>query len=105
MRVVNVKEMKARLSAYLREVVRGEEFLVTDRNRVVARLGPPPGAADADAPPHCGPADLVARLARLGVRPPLRERRAGDYRRTGPVSGLSTRQIDALLDAVREEAR
>lgn len=40
MRVVGVKELKTRLSAYLREVRRGETFLVTDRDVVVAELRP-----------------------------------------------------------------
>ena len=41
MRVVGIRELKARLSEYLREVRRGEVFLVTDRDRVVAELRPP----------------------------------------------------------------
>jgi antitoxin (DNA-binding transcriptional repressor) of toxin-antitoxin stability system len=102
MRVVNVKELKARLSAYLREVQRGETFLVTDRDRVVARLGPHEGqnSAAGAAPAH----DAVwARLAARGVRPPLRGPRPTDYRRTGPGSGLTTAQIDAMLDWDRED--
>jgi prevent-host-death family protein len=35
---VGVKELKNRLSAYLREVRRGRRILVTDRGRVVAEL-------------------------------------------------------------------
>jgi antitoxin (DNA-binding transcriptional repressor) of toxin-antitoxin stability system len=38
MKVVGVKELKARLSEYLREVRRGEIVLVTDRDEVVAEL-------------------------------------------------------------------
>jgi len=41
MRVVGIKQLKARLSEYLREVQRGTVFLVTDRDRVVAELRPP----------------------------------------------------------------
>lgn len=41
MRVVGIRQLKARLSEYLREVRRGEVFLVTDRDRVVAELRPP----------------------------------------------------------------
>ncbi len=99
-RVVNIRELKARLSAYLRDVDRGEEFLVTDRGRVVARLGPV-GAAPVGAPA----ADALTRLVALGARPPLRGRRPTDYHRSGPGAGLSAEQIDALLDAVREERR
>jgi len=38
MRVVGVKELKAKLSEYLRLVRRGEVVLVTDRDEVVAEL-------------------------------------------------------------------
>ena len=99
MRTVNVKELKARLSAYLREAGRGEVFLVTDHGTVVARLS---GAAEGkDATPQ--EAGVLSRLAALGARLPLRERRPTDYRRRGPPAGLTTQQIDALLNDVRGE--
>ena len=41
MRAVGVKELKNRLSEYLRLVAAGETVLVTDRDRVVAELVPP----------------------------------------------------------------
>lgn len=99
MRVVNVKELKARLSAYLRDVERGDELLVTHRGKVIAHLGPP-GSRERQAGPE---PDAVARLVALGARPPLRGRRAGDYLRSGPPSGLETSRIDALLDEARGE--
>ena len=101
MRVVNVKELKARLSAYLREVRRGETFLVTQRDAVVARLAPP---ADPAAPAAVGDG-TAARLVGMGARPPLRARGPRDYRRTGPGAGLGAKEIDALLDDVRAEPR
>lgn len=97
MQVVNIKELEARLSAYLRDVAKGQEFLVTDRGRVVARLGPVLAE-------HTGvesTRDPIARLVAMGARAPLRKRLAGDYRRTSDVSGLSTPEIDALLDRAR----
>lgn len=46
MKAVAVKELKNRLSSYLREVKNGEVVLVTDRGRVVAELRrPSTGAA------------------------------------------------------------
>jgi prevent-host-death family protein len=44
---VGIAELRRNLSLYLRRVERGERLLVTDRNRPVAELGPPPttGAA------------------------------------------------------------
>ena len=50
MRTAGIRELKARLSAYLREVQHGETVLVTERGRVVAELRPP-GSADAAATP------------------------------------------------------
>ncbi len=41
MQAVAIKELKNRLSAYLREVARGEVVLVTDRGKVVAELRRP----------------------------------------------------------------
>ncbi len=40
MRVVNVAELKNKLSAYLDEVERGEEILVKNRKKAVARITP-----------------------------------------------------------------
>jgi len=100
MRVVNVKELKARLSAYLREVDRGETFLVTDRSRVVARLAPPEVARSRDPEPGD---DRIARLVALGARPPSRARRPADYRRVGPGPGLAADRIQELVDWVRGE--
>jgi antitoxin (DNA-binding transcriptional repressor) of toxin-antitoxin stability system len=41
MRAVGVKVLKNRLSEYVRLAEGGETVLVTDRDRVVAELGPP----------------------------------------------------------------
>lgn len=45
MKAVGVRELKARLSAFLREVQAGEVILVTDRSVVVAELRAPGAAA------------------------------------------------------------
>ncbi len=44
---VGVAELRQNLSRYLRRVEQGERLLVTDRNRPVAELGPPPSAGEA----------------------------------------------------------
>ncbi|MEO5509773.1 MAG: hypothetical protein ABIS27_04030, partial [Longimicrobiales bacterium] len=41
MRTVGIKQLKARLSEYVRAARQGEAFLVTDRDTVVAELRPP----------------------------------------------------------------
>lgn len=53
MKSVGIKQLKARLSEYVRLARSGEIILVSDRDEVVAELGPPrhqpvePGALDA----------------------------------------------------------
>jgi prevent-host-death family protein len=40
--MVGVAQLRQNLSLYLRRVEQGERLVVTDRNRPVAELGPPP---------------------------------------------------------------
>ena len=67
MRAVGIKALKNKLSEYVRVAAEGETVLVTDRDRVVAELGPPqPGRAVdvSDA--------LLADVVRRGwLRPPI----------------------------------
>lgn len=52
MKTVGVRELKNRLSEYLRQVRSGETVLVTDRGEVVAELTPPGyGTAQGDVAP------------------------------------------------------
>lgn len=44
---VGVAELRQNLSHYLRLVAEGERLVVTDRNRPVAELGPPPSTGEA----------------------------------------------------------
>ena len=62
MKTVGVRELKNRLSEYIRQVRSGEGVLVTDRGEVVAELTSP-GHASVDT---SIPAGLVA-LARRGL--------------------------------------
>jgi len=88
---VGLKVLKNRLSEYVRLAAGGETVLVTDRDRVVAELGPPrpgrtpivadalladairqgwltPALAARDEPPPRGPvAPLAVLLAELGA--------------------------------------
>ena len=67
MRAVGIKTLKNKLSEYVRLAAGGETVLVTDRDRVVAELGPPQGGraeAVSDA--------LLAEAVRQGwLRPPV----------------------------------
>jgi prevent-host-death family protein len=69
-RSVGVAELRQNLSRYLREVEGGQRLLVTDRNRPVAELGPPPSTGAAlDRLIADG---RVARPARRGLPAPLK---------------------------------
>jgi prevent-host-death family protein len=50
MKTVGVRELKNRLSEYLRDVRAGERVLVTDRGEVVAELAPPGHSHEPDVP-------------------------------------------------------
>jgi antitoxin (DNA-binding transcriptional repressor) of toxin-antitoxin stability system len=45
MKAINVSELKANLSRYLRLASRGARIVVKDRDEPIAQLGPPPGEA------------------------------------------------------------
>jgi prevent-host-death family protein len=94
MKTVGVRELKNRLSEYLREVRTGESVLVTDRGEVVAELSAPGASSSASTVP-AGLAALARRgLATLGApnQPEL-------YPAQRAVSGL--RSAGELLDDVR----
>lgn len=59
MKTANIAELKNHLSAYIAEVKRGEEIIVKDRNRPVARLIPFQRSDDLDVEEM----ELVARGA------------------------------------------
>jgi prevent-host-death family protein len=67
---VSVRELKNRLSEYLRRVQAGEEIVITSRGRPVARLAPPPESS------LQGEEELIRRFrASPWVRPALGRRR------------------------------
>jgi antitoxin (DNA-binding transcriptional repressor) of toxin-antitoxin stability system len=47
MTTVGIAELRQNLSRYLKLVEQGERLVVTDRNRAVAELGPPPSTGEA----------------------------------------------------------
>jgi antitoxin (DNA-binding transcriptional repressor) of toxin-antitoxin stability system len=97
MKTAGIRELKDRLSAYLREVEHGETVLVTDRGRVIAELRPP-GAEDRAASPE----DL--RYRRLVERGFIRPGRGKTFRFSDlPACPLSSGTSQDLLDAEREE--
>ena len=94
MKAVGLRELKNRLSQYIREVQDGESVLVTDRGEVVAELGPPGHTAPGPDIPR-GLRTLAGRgLATLGQP---NDRRV--YRRLCPA--LKAGRAAALLAAER----
>lgn len=70
-KTVSISELKAKLSAFLDIIKQGDEVLVTDRGRLIARLGPITGERSEE-----GRRDLLLRTGRL--RPP-RDRLPADF--------------------------
>jgi antitoxin (DNA-binding transcriptional repressor) of toxin-antitoxin stability system len=93
MKAVAVRELKNRLSAYLREVARGEVVLVTDRGRVVAELRRPTGQV-----PLSTVEQALERLHAEGVLTPGLPQEAQAYRRTHVRMDYPSQR---LLDADR----
>ncbi len=95
MKAVAIKELKNRLSAYLREVASGELVLVTDRGRVVAELRRPTTDQTFGVAEHA-----LERLRAAGVLLPGLPQDFHAYRQTTVrLRGKS----QTLLDAERAE--
>ncbi len=95
MKAVAVKELKNRLSAYLREVKSGEVVLVTDRGQVIAELRQP-----APGTPRSTDREVVERLCTEGALHPGLAQDPGAYL----PSPLPVRVASGdLLDAERGE--
>ena len=96
MRSVGIKTLNNRLSEYVRLAASGETILVTDRDRVVAELGPlresrSPVLADA----------FLAEAVRSGVLVPPALAGSGAPPRPAPVASLD--EVLAELDESRRD--
>ena len=95
MRSVGIKVLNSRLSEYVRVAASGETVLVTDRDRVVAELGPPrqtrsPILADA----------FLADAVRTGVLTPPELALSGPPPVPAPVA-----RLDEILNELDENRR
>lgn len=97
MRAVGIRELKNKLSQYIRLVEAGESVLVTDRGTVVAELRPPGATTQA-----AEAVDGLAVLARRGIATPGAPHDPALY---VPRPGvLPPDRLRELLDAERGEA-
>jgi len=86
MRSVGLKVLKNRLSEYVRLAERGETVLVTDRDRVVAELGPATGRG-----PRVSDAYLAQAVREGWLSPPM-------VVRENPPPRLPVAPLAELLD-------
>lgn len=94
MKRASISELKARLSAYLDLVRQGDDVIVTDRGRVIARLTPVRG----DLLDESRRDDLLASGRMRSPRAPLP---SDFWERKRPVDAEG-RSLDALLEERRE---
>jgi antitoxin (DNA-binding transcriptional repressor) of toxin-antitoxin stability system len=96
MRAVGIKTLKNKLSEYVRLAAAGETVLISDRDRVVAQLGPPePGRSSAVADA------LLADAVRQGLITPA-SLPPGEAP-PAPPGVMSLEQLRAELDQARED--
>lgn len=98
MKAVGVKQLKARLSEYLRLIKAGETILVTERDDVIAELRPArrqkPASSDVD--------DILDELAAAGhVTRASQPKRGWTWR--PPGIGLPEGTAAALIDELRQD--
>jgi antitoxin (DNA-binding transcriptional repressor) of toxin-antitoxin stability system len=93
MKSVGIRELKNKLSDYVRQVRSGETILITDRGEVVAEINPP-GQGNVDRSFPSGLVELARRgLVTLGRNDP------SVYRR--PRGVMKWKEVAVLLDEVR----
>ena len=98
MKVVGIKQLKARLSEFVRLAKAGETVLVTERDEVVAELGP----ARRQAPIGSRLEQVLETLAAAGEITRAAEPK-GDWTWHSPGLGLPPGSAQTLLDELRQE--
>jgi antitoxin (DNA-binding transcriptional repressor) of toxin-antitoxin stability system len=92
MRSVGLKTLKDKLSEYVRLAASGETVLVTDRDRVVAEIGPPSPARSA----MLSDAMLLDAFRQGWITPPISVGR-------GPPTRKPVMTIDELLSNLQRD--
>lgn len=98
MRAVGIRELKNKLSEYVRLVEAGESVLVTDRGMVVAELR---AAGSTTVSTHHPVADPMSEMCRAGLAIPGAVHDPDLYQVQSRV--LAEGQLEALLEAERSE--
>ncbi len=91
-RTVGLKILKNKLSEYIRLAAAGETVVITDRNRVVAEIGPPRSRLTPFEERGVREGWLRPARIRDGTPPPRK-----------PVKGLTLEQLMADLERDRED--
>lgn len=99
MKAAGVKELRNRLSAYLKEVQHGETVLVTEHGRVIAELRPPGQGTAADVPRD--QQGLREAIEEGWIRPPSADLSQGLPRL--PRKPFDARSFDESLEELRGE--
>jgi prevent-host-death family protein len=89
-----ITELKAKLSYFLDRVRHGQEIVVTDRGRAIARISPIRGVEEAESR-----RDELIRTGRL--RPPVKKLDKAFWKLPRPKDPTG-RGLDVLLDERRE---
>lgn len=95
MKRASVSELKTSLSAYLLGVKNGEEVLVTERGRPIARLVPALGSEP--------PSDRKNRLIRIGVLRPGSAKLSSELWKPSPVRDPEGKLLRDHLEERRSE--
>lgn len=100
MKVVGIKQLKAKLSEYVRLAKAGETVLVTERDEVVAELRPARRQTPATGPIE----DVLDTLAAAGEVTRAAQPKGGWTWRSRGL-GLPSGTAQALLDELRQDRR
>jgi antitoxin (DNA-binding transcriptional repressor) of toxin-antitoxin stability system len=92
MRSVGLKMLKNKLSEYVRLAAGGETVLVTDRDRVVAEIGPP----NPSRSPMLSDAQLLDAFRQGWITPPISVGR-------GPPARKPVMTIDEVLNNLQQD--
>jgi len=97
MRTAKISELKAKLSAHIEYVKRGNDVLILDRNTPVARLSPVASTDDYD--------ERTRRLIAKGILSPPREPRKPGEKLPRPVSttGVTRELMEQIWREERED--